>query len=113
MNIVYVLNQEACIRWESVIQLIAPQTVSVKTWDTREETSPSDGGMLLLELPETLTPMISQINNDCIHQNISIVCVIDEFDENNQPVIQFLQQAHVEGYFSSYFTLDKLRSLLF
>lgn len=112
MNTIYVLDQDACIRWESVIQLIAPQSVDVKIWSMNESPVMQEG-MLLLEIQEGITPAVQQINKDCMERNISIVCVIDQFDSSNQPVINFLKQPHVEGYISSFFTLDKLRALLF
>lgn len=112
MHTIYVLDQNACIRWESVIKLIAPQSVDVKMW-SMNDTPVTQKRMLLLEIQDGITPAIQQINHECKKLNISIVCVIDEFDSDNLPVINFLQQTHVEGYFSSFYTLDKLRALLF
>lgn len=112
MNTIYVQDQDACIRWEVVIQLIAPQSVDVKTW-SKKDVSLDQKGMLLLEIQEGITQDIEKINQECLEHNISIVCVIDEFENDNISVIKFLQQPHVEGYISSFYTLDKLRSLLF
>lgn len=112
MDTIYVLDQNACIRWESVIQLIAPQSVTVEMWNM-EETPAKQKGMLLIEIQDSITPTIQKINLECMRLNISIVCVIDEFDSENLPIINFLKQPHVEGYISSFYTLEKLRELLF
>lgn len=112
MSTIYVLDQDACIHWESVIQLIAPQSVTVEMW-SMNDTPAKEDGLLLIEIQEGITPAIQKINQECMRQNISIVCVIDEFDSNNLPVINFLKQPHVEGYISSFYTLEKLRELLF